>query len=302
MNATALTSPAASRDQARKRRHRRWIQAGAAAGSAVTIALLVYGLRYYVLPPAARADSPLNAALRPSGTIGIALGIAGTVLLLLIAIYPVRKRWKWLSRKGKTKHWLDYHILMGLVAPVLITLHSSFKFRGVAGLAYWSMIAVVISGLVGRYFYAMIPRRLGEIEMSFEEAERARSALAEQVEARQVLTREELASLMELPSREEVRKMPLLMALAVIVRLDLRRLYRSWRLRRSAAAHVVNNAELKQALALAARQARLAKNVLFLAKVRRMFQLWHVIHRPFSYSLAVLALLHIAVVAFLGYF
>ncbi len=289
-------------DAARKRRHRRWIQAGAVLSSAVTLALLVYGLRYYALTAPQRAVSPLNRALRPSGSIGIALGIAGTVLLLLIAIYPLRKRWKWLSKKGKTKHWLDYHILMGLVAPVLITFHTSFKFRGVAGLAYWSMIAVVISGLVGRYLYSMIPRKLGEIEMSFEEAERARSALTDLIESRHVLTREELDSLMELPSRDEVRNMPLLKTLALIIRLDARRAYRARRLRRRAAYHVVNNAELQQTLALAARQARLAKNVLFLAKIRRMFQLWHVIHRPFSISLAVLALLHIAVVTFLGYF
>jgi hypothetical protein len=302
MSATLSTAATAGGEAGRKRRHRLWIQAGALAGSAGTLALLVYGLRYYLLSAAARVDSPLNRELRPSGTLGLALGIAGTAMLLLIAIYPLRKRWKWLSRKGKTKNWLDYHILMGLLAPVLITFHSSFKFRGVAGLAYWSMIAVVISGLVGRYLYAMIPRRLGEIEMSFVEAERERATLAELVESSRVLTREELDSLMELPTREEVRRMPLFQALTVIVRLDFRRIYRTWRLRRNTSHHVVNNRELKQALALAAHQARLAKNVLFLAQIRRMFQLWHVIHRPFSILLAVMAILHIAVVMFLGYF
>jgi len=30
-------------------------------------------------------------------------------------LYPLRKKWKWLSKKGKTKNWLDYHVLMGLV-------------------------------------------------------------------------------------------------------------------------------------------------------------------------------------------
>jgi len=54
---------------------------------------------------------------------------------------------------------------------VLITFHSSFKLRGVAGYAYWSMIAVVLSGIVGRYLYGRIPRKLGAVEMSVDEAE-----------------------------------------------------------------------------------------------------------------------------------
>jgi hypothetical protein len=32
-----------------------------------------------------------------------------------------------------------------------------------------------------------------------------------------------------------------------------------------------------------------------------VFHLWHVIHRPFSYSFALLAVIHIAVVTMMGY-
>ena len=290
-----MTAPRASTDAARRRRHRVWIMLGAAAAIAATLALAVNGAGYYILGAGDRVLSPHHAQLKPGGTIGIAMGISGTAMILAIFLYPIRKRWKWLSKKGKTKHWLDYHILMGLTAPVVITFHSAFKFRGVAGLAYWSMMAVMASGIVGRYFYGRIPRKLGEAEMSFDEAERLRAALAEQIAEQRVLPREELDSLLALPSKDEVQRMPLLKALAVIVALDVRRGYRSWRLRRHA------SAELKQALAAASRQAALSKDVLFLSKVKRLFHAWHVIHRPFSYSLAVLAVLHIFVVTFLGY-
>ena len=151
MSASLLRVPAPAPSTGRARRHRFWILLGAATGVAVTVALAFYGFRYYPLNSAARAASPLHEQLRPSGQIGDALGIAGSVILGLVYLYPLRKRWKWLSKKGKTKNWLDYHILMGLVGPVLITFHSSFKLQGVAGLAWWSMIAVVASGIVGRY-------------------------------------------------------------------------------------------------------------------------------------------------------
>lgn len=300
--ATAVRHMPAPADAARKRRHRRWIQLGIAAGTLATIALCVYGLSYYILSADARIASPKHDALKPSGSIGNALGIVGGVLLMLMYLYPLRKKWKWLSKKGKTKNWLDYHILMGLVGPVLITFHSSFKLQGVAGFAYWSMIAVVASGIVGRYLYGRIPRKLGAVEMSVDEAEQQCADLTQQIRAQNVLTEEELRPLLTLPSLDEVRSMPLGKALVVIVALDVRRWWSLWRLRWKVGGHVADHADVSRALTAIRKQAALSKDALFLGKVQQMFKLWHVIHRPFSYSLAIMATLHIMAVVFLGYF
>jgi hypothetical protein len=289
-------------DAARKRRHRWWIMLGIAAGAAATIALCVYGLTYYILPADARLLSPRHAVLKPSGRIGNALGIVGGVLLLLMYLYPLRKKWKWLSRKGKTKNWLDYHILMGLVGPVLITFHSSFKLSGVAGFAYWSMIAVVASGIVGRYLYGRIPRKLGAVEMSVDEAGQLCADLALQIRAQNVLTEKELQPLLALPSLDEVRAMPLGKALVVIVALDVRRSWALLRLRWKVGVHVSGHEDVSRALTAIRKQAALSKDALFLGKVQQMFKLWHVVHRPFSYSLAIMATLHIMAIMFLGYF
>ena len=223
-------------------------------------------------------------------------------MLALMFLYPLRKRWNWLARKGKTKHWLDYHILMGLVAPVLVTFHSAFKLHGIAGLAYWMMVAVVASGIVGRYFYGRIPRKLDQVEMSMGELKEIRADLARQIHEQKVLSPEELDPLLALPSINEVQTMPLLKSLLMIIRLDLRRSLLSWRLRQRAGSHILNNPELRQALAAVRRHAALTKDALFLSKMQRIFRLWHIIHRPFSYSLVLLALLHVLVVMFLGYF
>jgi drug/metabolite transporter (DMT)-like permease len=299
--ATVLRHAPAPAEAARNRRHRWWIMLGGAAGTLATIALLVNGWSYYTLPSDARVASPHHVTLKPSGTIGNALGIVGAVMLLLMYLYPLRKKWKWLAKKGKTKRWLDYHMLMGLIGPVLITFHSSFKLQGVAGLAYWSMIAVVVSGIVGRYLYNKIPRKLDAVEMSVEEAEQLCANLARQIYAQNVLTEEELQPLLALPSLDEVQSMPLLKALMVIVVLDLRRPWIMWRLRSKVGAHATGHADVRQALAAIRKQAALSKDALFLAKVKQTFRLWHVVHRPVSYSLAIMATLHILVVVFLVY-
>ena len=46
----------------------------------------------------------------------------------------------------------------------------------------------------------------------------------------------------------------------------------------------------------------LSKKVMFLSKSQQMLKLWHVIHRPFSYSFAVLASIHVILMVMLGYY
>jgi hypothetical protein len=135
------------------KRHRLCILLCAAAAVALAVTLTVHGWSYYLLDQAHRPFSPKHTELRPGGRIGLRLGIFGFGLFVLVYLYPLRKRWPWLQRIGRTKHWLDYHVLLGLVAPVFITFHSSFKIQGFAGMAYWTMLALVASGIVGRYFY-----------------------------------------------------------------------------------------------------------------------------------------------------
>jgi hypothetical protein len=61
------------------------------------------------------------------------------------------------------------------------------------------------------------------------------------------------------------------------------------------------HAELELVIKEAREQASLAKRILFLSRAQQTFHLWHVIHKPFSYSFLVLAVLHIAVVMGLGF-
>jgi len=40
----------------------------------------------------------------------------------------------------------------------------------------------------------------------------------------------------------------------------------------------------------------------FLSKTHQVFHLWHVVHRPFSYSFAMLVCVHVGVAVSMGYF
>ena len=48
------------------------------------------------------------------------------------------------------------------------------------------------------------------------------------------------------------------------------------------------NRELEKAIRAAAEEAALSKRILFLSRSQKVFHLWHVVHKPFSYAFAVL--------------
>ena len=272
------------------------------AAVALVLAFGLYGLDYYVLDQAHRPFSPKHGLLRPSGQVGIRLGILGFVAFCLVYLYPLRKQWRWLGRKGKTRNWLDYHVLLGLTGPLIISFHSSFKFHGLAGIAYWVMAALVISGIVGRYFYAQVPRTLEAAEVSLRELKTISDNFQQELLQSGVITSTETLKIFHLPSPEQVDRMSLFLALGQMIRLDLVRPIQSWRLGRMLQATHVDPVELKKVVKIARQQAAISKKILFLSRARRVFHLWHVVHRPFSYTFAILVIIHVTIALLLGFF
>ena len=75
---------------------------------------------------------------------------------------------------GSLQRWLDVHIVAGLSVPLVGALHAGWRFHGLIGLGYLAMLAVSLSGIVGRYLYIHIPRGRSGLEMSLDEIERQR--------------------------------------------------------------------------------------------------------------------------------
>ena len=273
----------------------------------------IYGFDYYKLSAIDRPFSPKHHMLRPSGPIGLYLGFIGVALFVGIFLYPIRKHWAWLGQFGKTRHWLDIHVLMGLTAPFIIAFHSTLKFRGIAGMAFWIMFAVSASGVVGRYLYAQIPRKVTTAELSMKELQELQEGLSQELAAQKLLPEADLRALLRMPDKNRVARLPIVIALVYMMILDVIRVFRVARLRRSALSFGQSLSLLrascppaivswKKPFARRRKKLRSPKRVLFLSRSQKVFHLWHVVHKPFSYAFAVLALLHITLQFVLGYF
>jgi hypothetical protein len=289
------------------------VAAVAIAAAIFVVGLAFYGADYYRAPIEERALSPLHSQLRSSGTIGLKLGMLGVALFCVIFTYPLRKRMKWLSGAGSTRRWLDFHVIAGITAPAVITLHSAFHAQGVAGLAYWIMIAVALSGFIGRYVYAQIPRSIHSAKMTMKDVQEEAAALIEIIHHQELISASDLDALLCVPSPEQIGEMNLLRMLYTLLRADLARPFLIGDMRRHALrrAHMIptlgglvrsRNESIEAIIASARRQSRLVLRMAFLDRTERVFHLWHVIHRPFSISFVALILIHIGVVVMLGYF
>ena len=294
-------------------RHRILLRALYALAIAINLSIFIYGFDYYKLAAVDRPFSPKHQLLRPSGPVGLYLGFFAVCLFLGIFVYPIRKKWTWLSKQGNSRHWLNIHIVMGLTAPCLIAIHSSFKFGGIAGMSFWFMFAVALSGVVGRYLYTQIPRSLNAAELTRKELAEMQAGLARQLDDQKLLPESDLQLLFDLPTSERLKRFPLLMAIGYMILLDVTLTLHLARLRRRAV-HGIEKltslggllktrlGDLERAIEIARQEASLSKRILFLSYSQRLFRLWHVVHKPFSYSFAILAVLHIGVQFLIGFF
>lgn len=93
----------------------------------------------------------------PEEGLGYTLGLVGGILMLLACCYTLVKRVRWLRLSKFMRHWLRIHIVLGIVGPFLVLMHSGFHIGSInGGVALISMTLVFASGLIGRYLYSRI--------------------------------------------------------------------------------------------------------------------------------------------------
>jgi hypothetical protein len=239
------------------------------------------GLDYYRTPLGVRGYTRWHPFLRPSGAAGQLFGIAGLALILVTLLYAVRKKLRGRSRAGPIKVWLEVHIFCGIVGPAFITLHTSFKFNGLISIAYWSMVLVVLSGFVGRYLFVRIPKSIRGTELSLSEIEERAAELREGLA--EIGLPAGLLARMEGREPESGRRP-------------------GWRrLRRDLRRAGVDRKAVEEAVELIRDRDTLLRRIAKLGRRKRLFELWHIFHKPLVYLMLAIAALHVGLTVYLGY-
>lgn len=268
-----------------------------------TLGLLGYltwrGWSYYAAPLIERPRHPDYWLLKPGGTLGHAFGIMGASLMTIMHVYTLRKRWSVLRRAGRLSAWLDFHIYCGLIGPLFIVLHSSLKVKGLVSISFWSMVAVVSSGFLGRFLYLQVPRRRSGVELSLEEVETVAARQASELEDVYGLSAEDLQDLDAIAaagSSTTGSLMGLFWRLPwdyVRLRIRLRGFWK--RLGR------IPGTSVRQLHRLTLERAQLRQRIAVLSRLQELFHYWHVFHKPFAIIMYIFMVVHVGVAIATGY-
>jgi hypothetical protein len=245
----------------------------------------------------------------PGSDFGYTLGLAGSLMMLALLGYPLRKRIRVLQALGPLKWWFRAHMVLGIGGPLLVLLHSTFRVGSLnAGVALSCMILVAGSGIVGRFLYARIHYGLYGREMSLAGLRTELDGLAAGVHSDPALAPAIVAPLDVFTARiaddsaGALKRTWRFVTAGWSARKALRRCKRRLKpaLRERARREQWSRERLRRRYAetVAAIRAYLecAQRVAQYRGYERMFALWHVAHVPFVYMLVLSAIAHVVAV------
>jgi hypothetical protein len=257
----------------------------------VTIYLSIQGYEYYQTPLEERFYQDSHAYLKASGIFGQGLGVLGTLLILVgVVLYITAKKYGYLERFIRLRYLLEFHIFLCTVGPIMILFHTTFKFGGIVSIAFWSMVIVVASGVVGRYIYNQIPRTISGKELSLAEIKKQQEA--------------GLSILDDLIGSDTKLKTDIL---------NFKNPYawgprnfffeRTYFKKISKRVSSLNLDKEQQSLVLnsARLEWKMERRIARLASMQKLFQLWHVAHRPFALIMLIIVVVHIGATLTMGY-
>ena len=253
------------------------------------------GSDYYTIKVIDRPHHEDYRALRPAGRIGHGLGILGSVMIVTLLLYSLRKRLQFMRCWGDLSVWLRYHIFLGVVGPLLITLHTSFKVDGLVAVSYWSMVAVALSGVFGRYLYQQIPRNMLGETLSSSDIESSNEALLVELSEDHGVGEKGVDALekLALGPLENKSALVALIILPVV----------NFTLARQLESNLIGflREPSPRTRNLASKWVLQARRLYLFHLIRDLFHWWHVFHKPFAFIMILIMIVHVAVALTLGY-
>ena len=110
---------------------------------------------------------------KPKDDISYWIAVTGGSMMVLLFTFPLRKHVRFMRGLGRVKWWFWTHLFLGIAGPWLILVHSGFHSASLnAGVALYSMVIVVCSGVVGLCIYTHVHRGLHGERTSLQELSR----------------------------------------------------------------------------------------------------------------------------------
>lgn len=245
----------------------------------------------------------------PGSDLGYYLGLVGASFMAFLLLYPLRKYAYFLRRAFGMRLWFKLHIFLGILGPVLIMYHSTLKVVSFnAAVAFYSMLLVVGSGIIGRFIYTKVHHGLTGRLVTLRERQEQLGLAGESLKSKFHFAPRVEQRLKDLEAYAMDETRPGLLGVRRFIGIVIREQYAYWRsmrevdriLSRAAASRDWPPQER-------ARRTRTARHLMkgYLRELRelvqfrtyeRLFSFWHLLHVPFAIMLVLSTIAHVVAV------
>ncbi|MEM8882747.1 MAG: NAD(P)-binding domain-containing protein [Planctomycetota bacterium] len=267
-----------------------------------TLLFAIANVDYYALPEALRPTHDKHVWLRPSRGLGLWLGIAAVTMVVVNLFYLVRRspsiRFSW----GSLKAWMTSHVATGILALLFALLHGAMSPQEThGGRALWGLAALLVTGAIGRYFYAYIPRAANGRELELAEVKQQLGTMSAEWDRGQRQFRGRARDVVdELIAKRQWRSSFFGRVLALLgMKRDLKRALEG--LQQEGLEQGVTPEQIREALLLARRAHRTALMAAHYEDLRAILNTWRFLHRWFAVLVVLLIVIHIIHALFYGF-
>jgi hypothetical protein len=213
----------------------------------------------------------------------------------------VRKRIRTFFKLGYLKNWLELHIFLCSVGPVLVLYHTAFKFGGIVAVSFWSMVAVVLSGVVGRFLYVQIPHTIQGQEVSLKELNKINEDLTLQLKNDYMVSENLILKLNEFSSLDKYKRVKFSTSFLFLIKdyfgikillKELNSELKKLKLGSKQYSEIIKTAKSKLVI---------SKRIGMLRTMQKFFKYWHIVHLPFAITMFVIMFIHVGVTIAFGY-
>jgi hypothetical protein len=233
---------------------------------------------------------------KPGEGLGYNLGLAGGLMMLTLLLYSARKHLPFMQRLGKLKYWFRIHMTLGVLGPILVLFHTTFRLASInASVAFYCMLLVAGSGLVGRFVYTRIHKGLYGSRSTLKEAHEELAGSSGDIKSKLHFFPKVENKIKKFEYEALEKKRGFLAGVWFFLSFDVRRILLAWRCKRYIYLKLGSGKhELAQeASNLVAQYLVRIQTVAQFKKFEQIFSAWHVLHIPLMYMMVATAIFHV---------
>jgi hypothetical protein len=233
---------------------------------------------------------------KPGEGLGYNLGLAGGLMMLTLLLYSARKHLTFMQGLGKLKYWFQIHMTLGVIGPVLVIFHTTFRLGSMnATIAFYCMLLVAGSGLIGRFVYTRIHKGLYGSRSSLKDAHDDLAGSQGDIKSKLHFFPKVEKKIKYFEYLALEKKRGFFAGIWFFLTFDARRMLLAWRCKRYI--HSKLNADMKDVAAdaskLVGQYLVQIQSVAQFKKFEQIFSAWHVLHIPLMYMMVATAIFHV---------